>query len=181
MGRGGPLEGVHARVRDPGVDGPVLRRQLTGREPAEELVEPLSWTIWEGIRERSALDYLLARTELGVFSRHRRALEDLRRDPEACARPTAAADRRDRRLQREPWDDFTPQRFTPYTAIFNVTGQPAISLPLFHGDDGLPPAVQLGGRPPGEADLLRLAAQLEAARPWAHRRPEQAAPGDPHA
>ena len=58
-------------------------------------------------------------------------------------------------------------RFTPYTAIFNVTGQPAISLPLFHGDDGLPLGVQLVGPPAGEDLLLALAAQLEAARPWA--------------
>jgi amidase len=75
----------------------------------------------------------------------------------------------------EPWEDFRRSgQFTPYTAIFNVTGQPAISLPLFHGDDGLPLAVQLAGRPAGEGPLLSLSAQLEAARPWAERRPEPA-------
>ena len=75
----------------------------------------------------------------------------------------------------DPWDDFRRSgRFTPYTAIFNVTGQPAISVPLFGGDDGLPLAVQLAGRPAGEAELLSLAAQLEAAQPWAQRRPELA-------
>ena len=56
----------------------------------------------------------------------------------------------------DPWDDFRRSgQFTPYTAIFNVTGQPAISLPLFHGDDGLPVAVQIAGRPAGEGELLR--------------------------
>ena len=75
----------------------------------------------------------------------------------------------------DPWDDFRRSgRFTPYTAIFNVTGQPAISVPLFGGDDGLPLAVQLAGRPAGEAELLSLAAQLEQAQPWAQRRPELA-------
>jgi amidase len=64
--------------------------------------------------------------------------------------------------------------FTPYTAIANTTGQPAISLPLCQGDDGLPAAIQLIGRPAGEGQLLALAAQLEAARPWANRRPELA-------
>src|SRR5215207_7687421 len=49
---------------------------VTGREPAEELVEPLSWTIWQGVRERSALDYLLARTQLTAFSRPIVALWD---------------------------------------------------------------------------------------------------------
>ena len=47
-------------------------------------------------------------------------------------------------------------------------------MPLFHGDDGLPTAVQLAGRPADEGTLLSLAAQLEAARPWADRRPELA-------
>jgi amidase len=62
-------------------------------------------------------------------------------------------------------------RFTPFTAVWNVTGQPAISLPLFEGDDGMPAAVQLVGRPAGEAELLSLSARLEAERPWAERRP----------
>jgi amidase len=62
--------------------------------------------------------------------------------------------------------------FTPFTAVFNVTGQPAISLPLFHGEDGMPAAVQFAGPPLGEADLLTLAAQLEAETNWAERRPE---------
>jgi amidase len=71
-----------------------------------------------------------------------------------------------------PWEDFRRSgEFTPFTAIFNVTGQPAMSLPLFHGEDGLPLAVQLAGRPGGEGELLALAAQVEAARPWAERRP----------
>jgi amidase len=50
-----------------------------------------------------------------------------------------------------------------------MTGQPAISLPLFHGDDGLPLGVQLVGPPAGEEVLISLAAQLEEARPWRQR------------
>jgi amidase len=53
----------------------------------------------------------------------------------------------------------------------NVSGQPAISLPLFERENGLPLAVQLVGQPAGEGDLLALAAQLEQAAPWAERRP----------
>jgi len=55
-----------------------------------------------------------------------------------------------------------------------VTGQPAISLPLYQGEDGLPLGVQLAGRPLGEGPLLALAAQLEAALPWAGRVPSPA-------
>ena len=54
-----------------------------------------------------------------------------------------------------------------------MTGQPAVSVPLSH-DDGLPVGVQLLGRPAQEGALLALAAQLEAARPWARKRPPAA-------
>ncbi|MBC7372477.1 MAG: hypothetical protein H7323_00610 [Frankiales bacterium] len=62
-------------------------------------------------------------------------------------------------------------RIVPFTPAWNVTGQPAISLPAGHTGDGLPLAVQLIARPGGEGQLLMLAAQLEAADPWAARRP----------
>jgi len=58
-----------------------------------------------------------------------------------------------------------------FTSAFNVTGQPAISLPLHWTAAGLPIGVQVVGSPWGEAELFRFAAQLEAARPWRHRRP----------
>lgn len=58
-----------------------------------------------------------------------------------------------------------------YTAVWNLTGQPAASVPAGFDADGLPRAVQLVARPHDEATLLVLAAQLEAARPWAQDRP----------
>ena len=70
----------------------------------------------------------------------------------------------------DPLDTFERSgHFTPYTAVCNVTGSPAISLPLYQHDDGLPLAVQLIGRPAQEGALLALAAQIEAAAPWAGR------------
>ena len=62
-------------------------------------------------------------------------------------------------------------QWTPFTAIVNATGQPAMSVPLRRSDDGLPIGVQMIGPPFGEAMLIRLAAQLEDAQPWADARP----------
>ncbi|HET9258087.1 MAG TPA: amidase [Pseudonocardiaceae bacterium] len=71
-----------------------------------------------------------------------------------------------------PPENFERQkRFLPYAAPYNVTGQPAISLPMHWTDAGFPVGIQLAGRPRGDAALLALAGQLERARPWAHRRP----------
>ena len=72
----------------------------------------------------------------------------------------------------EPMEQFMRGgQFTPFTPFVNVTGQPAISLP-FDVTDGLPVAIQLIGRPAGEAALVRLASQFETARPWADRLPQ---------
>jgi amidase len=62
-------------------------------------------------------------------------------------------------------------RFTPFTPIWNLTGQPAIAIPAGLSDNGLPLSVQLVGRPNAEGTLYSLAAQLEQAMPWADQRP----------
>jgi amidase len=68
--------------------------------------------------------------------------------------------------------DFERQkRYAAFTALFNVTGQPAVSLPLHWTPSGLPVGTMLVGRPADEATLLALSADLERARPWAHRHP----------
>lgn len=72
----------------------------------------------------------------------------------------------------DPAADFEAQkRFTPWTSIWNVTGSPAVSLPLHQTADGLPVGVMLAGRPGDEATLLALSAQVEAAAPWRDRHP----------
>ena len=63
---------------------------------------------------------------------------------------------------------------TPNTMLFNLTGQPAMSLPLHWNADGLPIGTQFVGRFGDEATLLRLARELEVAQPWAQRWPELA-------
>jgi len=72
----------------------------------------------------------------------------------------------------DPAADFEAQkRFTPFTAVYNMTGQPAISLPLHATAAGLPIGVMLVGRAAEEATLLSLAGQVERAAPWRDRHP----------
>ncbi|MGP4001483.1 amidase [Streptomyces sp. 8N706] len=61
--------------------------------------------------------------------------------------------------------------FTPFTPLYNATGQPAVSLPLHWTEGGLPIGVMLGGRYGAEATLISLSAELEEARPWSGRHP----------
>src|SRR5437763_15874171 len=71
-----------------------------------------------------------------------------------------------------PAENFERQKaFTPYTAVYNVTGQPAVSVPLHWNAEGLPIGVMLAGQMGAEGTLISLSAQLEAARPWKDRHP----------
>ena len=72
----------------------------------------------------------------------------------------------------EPAENFERQKqFTPYTAMYNLSGQPAVNVPLHWNGDGLPIGVMLAGRIGDEATLISLSAQLEEARPWRDRHP----------
>lgn len=68
-------------------------------------------------------------------------------------------------------DHWRELLFTPYTALYNMSGQPAASLPLHWDKVGLPIGVMLAGRPGEDGELFSLCAQVEAAQPWADRRP----------
>ena len=73
---------------------------------------------------------------------------------------------------QEPAENFERQkRFTPFAAVYNASGQPAVNVPLYWNADGLPIGVMLGGRMGEEGTLISLSAQLEAARPWKDRHP----------
>ena len=140
--------------------------------PTEEEMEPLSWALWQLVRGMSALDTHLASAQLQIFARGLVTWMD-QYDvvvAPALAEAPVLLDDVDWRTD-DPMGLFTRSgAFTPFTAVANVTGQPAIALPLAE-HEGLPVGVQLFGRPAREGDLLAVAAQLEAARPWAQRRP----------
>jgi len=149
----------------------------TGRTPTEEDFEPATWRMYQHSLAQSGGDYLLAWQDLqqscrdfaGFFTDH-----DIWLTPTLAQPPVPLG-----------YFDYTHETrkqyiahlgdFTGFTLIANATGQPAISLPLHwiqnKAGDTLPLGVQLTGRYGDEATLIRLAAQLEQARPWSHHRP----------
>ncbi len=147
--------------------------QRAGHEPTADDMEPLSWSLWQTTKQIDALQAELARYRLQAFARSITtwaAPYDALLTP-ALAQPPLPIGALDP-CGPDPLGTFERSgHFTPYTAICNVTGSPAISLPLYEGAGGLPLAVQLIGRPAQEGALLALATQLESAAPWSDRRP----------
>jgi amidase len=150
---------------------------VTRRQPTPDLVEALTWAFYEKGISHSAAVLLESMTALQSYSRRLIAFLsqfDMLLTPALGLRPfligelnTDAAD---------PMAEFDKAAVcAAFTAPFNVTGQPAIALPLYQGPDGLPLGVQLVGRPLGEGALLSVATQIEAAHPWASRVPERPA------
>ena len=150
---------------------------LAGRAPQAQDMEPLSWELWQRTKRVDAVEAELARHALQAYGRSITSWAlpyDALLTP-ALAQPPLPIGTLDP-CGPDPLGTFERGgHFTPYTAVANVTGSPAISLPLYAREDGLPLAVQLLGRPAQEGPLLALAAQLEAALPWARRRPGLAA------
>jgi amidase len=138
------------------------------------LLEPINRMLAQGARETPSPQYAASVMQLQQIARR---VVSFWSDVDVVATPTLA-------LPPVPvgwtWEgtDGDPHRafamqslFTPFTPLVNVTGQPAMSVPLVWSDAGLPVGVQFIARPFDEATLVRLAAQLEHARPWADRRP----------
>jgi amidase len=149
----------------------MLTAALAGREPTEESIEPLSWELYKQGIGTNAVQ--LSGAIVGLQAASRRIVGafdqfDVLLTPALGQRPVPVGTID--ACSANPMADFAASAvFTPFTAIWNVTGQPAMSVPLYHGEDDLPLAVQIVGRPVAETTLLSVAAQLEAARPWAER------------
>ena len=151
----------------------ALGERRAGRPAAEEEIEPLSRALRDLSAQLSATDHLLALARLQALARRVIAFfagYDVLLTPALAERPLPIGECTG--TGADPMADFARSgRFTPYTALFNVTGQPALTLPVRHGDDGLPTSVQLVGRPLAEETVLQVAARLEEAVALPARRP----------
>lgn len=147
----------------------------TGVDVGQADVEPLTWALADLGRSGTAAAWLSAREWLQVNSRQAAAWwED---DHDLLLTPTIAEPPPPLGSFDGPADNplhglFRAAELVPFTPPFNVTGQPAISLPLHWNDDGLPIGVQLVAAFGREDVLLRVAAQLEQAQPWSQWRPD---------
>jgi amidase len=153
-----------------GIEGSA---RMTGRTPIAAAFEPLTWALYRQGLEIRATDYLAAVTTLQRIARQVAQFfqsYDLWLTP-TIARPPidvgeldGSSDDADATLRRAA-------EFVPFTGLFNATGQPAMNVPLYWSENGLPIGVQFAARYGDEPSLFRLAAQLEEARRWDDRKP----------
>ena len=169
-----PLIPVFSTVYAAGIaSGVAFGGAIRQRPPQPEDVEPLTWAFCQLDATHRGVDLLAAMTQLQGYARRMVAYcssFDVLLTPALGQRPVRIGEID--ACSPEPMQAFErAMAFSPFTAIWNVTGQPAISLPLYQGEDGVPLGVQLVGQPLGEDMLLALASQIEAALPWADRMP----------
>ena len=150
------------------------RVERMGREPEPEELEPLSWA---GIRAGEKLNGGQTMRAWRTLRRMKREILALFEEVDVFLTPVMGT-------PPPPIGHIDPVRLAPrevsrrqaaafpFTPPFNITGQPAMSLPLAWSRDGLPLGMQFAGRYADEATLFRLAVQLEQARPWLDRKPE---------
>ncbi len=165
-----------------------------GRRPVRALFEPATWAIGMLGRATTGLELSMALREFAVV---RRRIASFLERYDVLVTPTMALPPFPiGALQPKPgervmlgWlgrigsgrllktvgllEQMAPEVFAaiPYTPVFNATGHPAMSVPLFWNGDGLPIGTHVVGRQGDETTLFQLAGQLERARPWGDRRP----------
>ena len=146
-----------------------------GKELTQDQLEPMNWVSYQAGLKRTGADYLGAVEDIQRFSRkvatwYNRGDYDLLLSPTLSVPPVKLGS-----FEPEPDDPMkgfkASDAFIALTYIENLTGQPAMSVPLFWNHDNIPIGVQFAGPFGDEATLFRLGAQLEQARPWADRKP----------
>ena len=186
--------GHQVEERDPVIDGASIvptfltlvaantvvnlaNHPTAGRPPREDEVERITWLTAKVGEKITAADYVRATQTAHRLGRQMAAFHadwDVLLTP-GLASPAVKLGWIDMML--DDFDEYWRRVFTfsPFTVWFNLTGQPALMLPIAQSTGGLPLAVQLVGRYGDEATLFRLGAQLEAAQPWFGRKPAFAA------
>ena len=151
--------------------------KMTGRKINNKTVEAVTLEVYRYAKKLKALEMEWA---MGVQNKVSRVVGKVMRDYDVLLTPGLArevAELGELNQNAHGVDTMTWWRqmmydYTPYTPLFNTTGQPAVMLPLWQSKKGLPLAMQFVGRLGDEETLYSLAGQLEQALPWSGRRPE---------
>ena len=147
--------------------------RVLGKTPTADDFEPLTWAMSELGGGRTPADYLLAVGYLHSVGRQvarHFAGFDLLLTP-VLAEPPLPLGTFDAPEDQPLYPLMRAGAWVPFTPLANITGQPAMSVPLHWSEDGMPIGSHFVGRSGDEATLFRLAAQLEQAQPWAGHRP----------
>lgn len=148
------------------------REKLLGREVREDEMEPLNWRSLQLAKGYTAEQLYRARA---AFDEGGRVLDEFLGRYDLILSPTTAAlpPKLGEISLDLPYEEFAREamKASPFTAMFNMSGHPAMSVPLHWTPDKLPIGSQFAGRHGDELTLLRLAAQLEQAVPWENHRP----------
>ena len=145
------------------------------RTPSLENMERVTWDLYHHGKSLSAMDMHDALANFNTVCRQTGAMFerfDVLLTP-TIAQPPLPLGTMNQNAVGVDAREWTRQVFdwVPFTPLFNTTGQPAISLPLHWSPDGLPIGMQFAGQLNDEATLIRLAAQLEEAKPWIDKKP----------
>ena len=149
------------------------RATRLGRAVTENDVEPVTWYFYQEGKKVSGLAYATARA---AFDQAGRAIAEFQQTYDVILSTTLAKPPMKLgllSLSPANFNDYVREVFSfgAFTALANICGQPAMSIPLYWSPDGLAIGVMFAGRVGDEATLYRLAGQLEIARPWFNRRP----------
>ena len=148
------------------------REKELRRSVKEAELEPINWQRFQRGRKVTAIDYVKARQAFHLASR---AMAEFQRRYDVILSPTMASLPAKLGVLAQTNDEEAFNQAatgtSAFTMLYNGTGQPAMSVPLHWSAEGLPVGVMFAGRFGDEATLYRLAAQLEAERPWKDRRP----------
>jgi len=144
---------------------------LTGQPLTKQLLEPMTWAMYQEGKKVTASQYVRAKAVSNMASREMARFHETY---DVWITPTLARPPERNgyfRLDSEDLDiSFQPQlEYVPFTWVQNMTGQPAMNIPLYWNKDNLPVGTQFVAPFGDEETLLRLAAQLEKAQPWFHR------------
>ncbi len=147
--------------------------KILGKDITEDHVEPITWLVNNNARNRTGADYLIAIEECQLFSRkianwYHKGGYDILLTPTFTIPPPKLGSFSAKKVSRAIQ---LMNNMTTFTYVYNITGQPAMSVPLYWTADNIPIGVEFASPFGDEATLFRLAAQLEQERPWIDKKP----------